>query len=199
MDLFVSTCQSSDCLQSHAVRHTSSSRVTVFIFLLVTDLYTRWFVLAAVRHPWLLCVWFSRTVTVWECALAYTSLYKQRPCGLLSEGEKNPNCFPQGSVIIFTFFRGPFFDVRDPSLTSTIPPLPSPLLIASYPHAYDCAWGKKIRKKTGMGYGRGGRAGERAVRETELIIQIQSLKGKCVFQAVKMINGQEQILTNALV
>lgn len=32
------------------------------------------------------------------------------------------------------------------------------------------------------------RAAERAGRETELIIQIQSLKGKCVFQAVKMIN-----------
>lgn len=45
--------------------------------------------------------------------------------------------------------------------------------------------------------GRGGEIGEgicrgareRVGRENELIIQIQSLKGKCVFQAVKMING----------
>lgn len=60
---------------------------------------------------------------------------------------------------------------------------------------------KKERKKmeTWGGFRRGGRARERAGRETELIIQIQSLKGKCVFQAVKMINGREQILTNALV
>lgn len=42
-------------------------------------------------------------------------------------------------------------------------------------------------------------AGERVGGEKELIIQIQSLKGKCVFQAVRMINGCEQILTNALV
>ncbi len=52
-------------------------------------------------------------------------------------------------------------------------------------------------EKKGEGIGR--RARERAGKETELIIQIQSLKGKCVFQAVKMINGLEQILTNALV
>jgi len=38
-----------------------------------------------------------------------------------------------------------------------------------------------------------------AGRGTDLIIQIQSLKGKCVFQTVKMINEGEQILTNALV
>ncbi len=56
---------------------------------------------------------------------------------------------------------------------------------------------KKIEEENGEGTG--GRARERAGRETELIIQIQSLKGKCVFQAVKMINGREQILTNALV
>lgn len=151
MDLFVSTCQCSDCLQSHAVRHTSSSRVTVFIFLLVTDLYTRWFVLAAVRHPWLLCVWFSRTVTVWECALAYTSLYKQRPCGLLSEGEKNPNCFPQGSVIIFTFFRGPFFWCKRP-----LPHLynPSPTFPSSNSKLSTCLWlrlGQKNKKENGDG------------------------------------------------
>lgn len=58
--------------------------------------------------------------------------------------------------------------------------------------------GKK-KKKIWAGGLEGKAASERAVRETELIIQIQSLKGKCVFQAVKMINGREQILTNALV
>lgn len=93
--------------------------------------------------------------------------------------------FSTGSVIIFTFSE----KLRDPSLTSTGPPPPSPPLIVSYPHADDGVWGKKKRKW----------GGERAGRETELIIQIQSLKGKCVFQAVKMINGREQILTNALV
>ena len=101
---------------------------------------------------------------------------------MLSEGEKNS--FSTGSMIIFTFSE----TLKDPSLTSAGPPPPSPPLIVSYPHAYDGAWGKK--RKWG---------GERAGRETELIIQIQSLKGKCVFQAVKMINGREQILTNALV
>lgn len=49
------------------------------------------------------------------------------------------------------------------------------------------ALGAKKREENGEGIG--GRARERAGRETELIIQIQSLKGKCVFQAVKMING----------
>lgn len=58
--------------------------------------------------------------------------------------------------------------------------------------------GKK-KEKTRAGGLEGEPASKRAVGETELIIQIQSLKGKCVFQAVKMINGREQILTNALV
>lgn len=42
-------------------------------------------------------------------------------------------------------------------------------------------------KEIGEGICKGAR--ERVGRENELIIQIQSLKGKCVFQAVKMING----------
>lgn len=57
----------------------------------------------------------------------------------------------------------------------------------------------KEKKMAENGEGIGGKTRERAGRKTELIIQIQSLKGKCVFQAVKMINGREQILTNALV
>lgn len=77
--------------------------------------------------------------------------------------------------------------VKDPSLTSTVPPPASPPLIVSYPHVNDGPWGKKKRGENGEV--KGGRARERVGRETELIIQIQSLKGKCVFQAVKMING----------
>lgn len=49
--------------------------------------------------------------------------------------------------------------------------------------------GAKIWGKKEIGEGIEGRAKERVGRENELIIQIQSLKGKCVFQAVKMING----------
>jgi len=58
-------------------------------------------------------------------------------------------------------------------------------------------WGEEKPKA-----GEGLREREReklAGRGTDLIIQIQSLKGKCVFQTVKMINEGEQILTNALV
>lgn len=56
-------------------------------------------------------------------------------------------------------------------------------------------WGEEKPKA-----GERGKAREKlAGRGMDLIIQIQSLKGKCVFQTVKMINEGEQILTNALV
>lgn len=41
------------------------------------------------------------------------------------------------------------------------------------------------------------REGGREGGEPGLIIQIQSLKEKCVFQTVRMINERQQILTNA--
>lgn len=75
--------------------------------------------------------------------------------------------------------------LADPSLSSTVPPPPH----SELPTSLCWRLGQKLKKKEENVEGIGGRASERAGRETELIIQIQSLKGKCVFQAVKMING----------
>lgn len=95
-------------------------------------------------------------------------------------GWKKKNIFSTGSLIIFC---------------SGAPPSPlQSLLYHTVPYRMPIML---LGERNGEGIG--GWARERAVREIELIIQIQSLKGKCVFQAVKMINGWEQILTNALV
>lgn len=73
-----------------------------------------------------------------------------------------------------------------PSLCSTVPSLlHSDLLNMSM----KALGGPKFGGEKGIGEGICKGARERVGRENELIIQIQSLKGKCVFQAVKMING----------
>lgn len=107
--------------------------------------------------------------------------------------------FSTAGVIIFTFFREAFETLAGPSLPSTVPSPPHTDLLNVSAKALGAKknWGVGGGRETGEGMCRGAR--ERVGREKELIIQIQSLKGKCVFQAVKMINGCEQILTNALV
>lgn len=93
--------------------------------------------------------------------------------------------FSTAGVIIFTFFREAIETLAVPSLSSPGPSLlHSDLLNMALKALGAKIWGKK---EIGEGICRGAR--ERVGREKELIIQIQSLKGKCVFQAVKMING----------
>lgn len=95
--------------------------------------------------------------------------------------------FSTAGMIIFTFFREAFETLAVPSLCSTVPSLlHSDLLNMSMKKRSGQKnlgggkrnWGGDVQRSQGEGG-----------REKELIIQIQSLKGKCVFQAVKMING----------
>lgn len=94
--------------------------------------------------------------------------------------------FSTAGVIIFPFLREAFEPRAVPSLPSTVPSLLHSDLLNMSMKALGAK--KKLvggRNRGGMCRGGRGRVG----REKELIIQIQSLKGKCVFQAVKMING----------
>lgn len=95
--------------------------------------------------------------------------------------------FSTAGVIIFTFFREAFEPLAAPSLSSTVPSLLHSDLLNMSMKVLGAKkkWGGE--REIGEGMCRGAR--ERVGREKELIIQIQSLKGKCVFQAVKMING----------
>lgn len=72
--------------------------------------------------------------------------------------------------------------LRDPSLTNTVHSSTSSSNgeLPTCPHSMIALRAKK--KKNRIWGGDRGKAGERAGRETELIIQIQSLKGKCVFK-----------------
>lgn len=96
--------------------------------------------------------------------------------------------FSTAGVIIFTFFREAFETLAVPSLSSTVPTLLHSDLLNMSMKALG-AKKKKIGGKREIGEGTCRGAREWVGREKELIIQIQSLKGKCVFQAVKMING----------
>lgn len=150
-----------------------------------------WFMLAVLQHPWALCVEFSRAVSV--SVRSHTPVYISRGLAVCWARVKK-DFFPQAAWL-FSFFFLFFSDVDRP-----LPHLHSPSSTLQWVARMPVmALGAKMKKKKENGEGTSRRARERAGRETGLIIQIQSLKGKCVFQAVKMINGWEQILTNALV
>ena len=175
------------------------SRRRVGLFFYAPDiLYTlrpSWFMLAVLQRPWALCVEFSRAVS--ESVRSHTPVYISRGLAVCRARVKKNFFHRRHDYFHFFFF---FFWCWQ---TPPSPPQSLLHLVVSYSHACDGARGgkrkKKKKKKKENGEGISRRARERAGRETELIIQIQSLKGKCVFQAVKMINGWEQILTNALV